>query len=380
VNFYNDNDETICLWARELIRQGHAPAGTVDCRDIREVRPADLAGYAQCHFFGGILGWPYALRLAGWPTDRKVWTGSVPCQPFSAAGKRKGTADERHLWPAFLRLIAECRPATVFGEQVASRLGREWLAGVRTDLENLGYAVGTADLPACCAGAPHIRQRLYWVADAKCWAAERYRYQVANKTSPMQGAVEKQWIRPDAGNGGPISGLPDAQRDGGRLDKPGREAEGRTADFGDCEAGGLQHTESDGWEQGRPESDGGSIAGGCGIGGVSHASNRQQGSAQTTGRKRVEHITDYCRAGFWTPYDIIPFRDGKSRRVERGAFPLVAGLPRGMVHGGDPITTEYALNTAEARVLRLKGYGNSIVPQVAAAFIRAYCQATGGPA
>ncbi len=100
------------------------------------------------------------------PEDRLVWTGSCPCQPFSCAGKQKGTQDERHLWPEFRRLITECHPPIIFGEQVASKLGREWLAGVRADLEALGYAVGAADLCAAGATAPHLRQRLYWVADA----------------------------------------------------------------------------------------------------------------------------------------------------------------------------------------------------------------------
>src|SRR5690606_329182 len=75
------------------------------------------------------------------------WTGSCPCQPFSSAGKRQGERDKRHLWPEFYRLIAECNPPVVFGEQVASPLGRKWLTGVRADLEALGYAVG----PPICA-------------------------------------------------------------------------------------------------------------------------------------------------------------------------------------------------------------------------------------
>src|SRR5690606_9334954 len=91
--------------------------------------------------------------------------GSCPCQPFSSAGKRQGERDKRHLWPEFYRLIKECNPPVVFGEQVASPLGRKWLAGVRADLEALGYAVGAADLCAAGVNAPHIRQRLYWVAD-----------------------------------------------------------------------------------------------------------------------------------------------------------------------------------------------------------------------
>ena len=150
---------------RNLIAAGHIMEGEVDERSIVDVRGPDLQGFTRCHFFAGIAGWDLALRLAGWG-DCPVWTGSCPCQPLSSAGQRKGHADERHLWPAFHRLIAECRPATVFGEQVASKDGREWFAAVRADLERLGYACGGADMPAAGVGAPHIRQRLWWVADS----------------------------------------------------------------------------------------------------------------------------------------------------------------------------------------------------------------------
>ena len=162
--YYNEFDDKAASWLEELIRQNLIAPGDVDRRSIKDVSGDDLKGYDQCHFFAGIGGWSYALRLAGWPDDRPVWTGSCPCQPFSAAGKRKGTADERHLWPEFRRLIAERRPARVFGEQVASKDGRLWLAGVRTDLEALAYGVGAADLCAAGVGAPHIRQRLWWGA------------------------------------------------------------------------------------------------------------------------------------------------------------------------------------------------------------------------
>lgn len=163
--YYNDNDARCCAWIRELIADGHLPEGYVDERPIQDVRADELAGYTQCHLFAGIGGWPYALRLAEVPESANIWTGSCPCQPFSVAGKRKGTNDERHVWPEFARLIGECTPAKVFGEQVASRDGREWLAGVFADLEAVGYAVAGADLCAASVGAPHIRQRLYWVAD-----------------------------------------------------------------------------------------------------------------------------------------------------------------------------------------------------------------------
>ena len=172
--YYNENDRFAVAWLKELISDGLIATGDVDDRSILDVRPADLAGYTQCHFFAGIGGWSHALRLAEWRDDREVWTGSCPCQPFSVAGKQAGKADkERHLWPTFHALIAECRPATVFGEQVASKLGREWLSGVRAEMEALGYAVGAADLCAAGVGAPHIRQRLWWVADASDQRRER---------------------------------------------------------------------------------------------------------------------------------------------------------------------------------------------------------------
>src|SRR5262245_12746692 len=113
--YFNEFDPFSAEWLRQLY-----PEATVDDRDIRTVQPHEVAAYRRCHFFGGIGGWEYAFRLAGWPADRPVWTGSCPCQPFSAAGKRKGQADERHLWPVFFRFIRECRPPVCFGEQVAS--------------------------------------------------------------------------------------------------------------------------------------------------------------------------------------------------------------------------------------------------------------------
>ncbi len=165
--YYNEFDPKAAAWLRELIRRDLIAPGDVDERSISDVRPEDLDGYTQHHFFAGIGGWSYALRLADWPDDRPCWTGSCPCQPFSAAGKGKGTDDERHLWPAFRWLIAQRKPPVVFGEQVASTAGREWITGVRADLEAMGYAVGAADLCAAGIGAPHIRQRLWWVADAE---------------------------------------------------------------------------------------------------------------------------------------------------------------------------------------------------------------------
>jgi DNA (cytosine-5)-methyltransferase 1 len=163
-NYYNEIDLFAAEWLRNLIKKGLIPDGEIDTRSISDVAPNDLAGFTQCHFFAGIAGWSHALRLAGWPDDRPIWTGSCPCQPFSVAGKGKGTADERHLWPVFFNLIRECRPPVVMGEQVSGKAGYGWLDGVRFDLEAEDYACRGVDIPACAVDAPHIRQRLYWVA------------------------------------------------------------------------------------------------------------------------------------------------------------------------------------------------------------------------
>lgn len=165
--YYNEIDLYAAQWLRNLIVAGHIAPGDVDERSIVDVKADDLKGYQQCHFFAGIGGWSHALRLAGWPDDRPVWTGSCPCQPFSAAGKGKAADDERHLWPRWFSLIAECRPAVLFGEQVEAAIRHGWLDAVFADLEGKGYACGATVLPACGVGAPHIRQRLWFVADAK---------------------------------------------------------------------------------------------------------------------------------------------------------------------------------------------------------------------
>ena len=162
--YYNEFNPEAVAMLRQLIADGHCAPGDVDERSITEVTPDDLKGYTQCHFFAGIGGWSMALRLAGWPNNRPVWTGSAPCQPFSSAGKQKGKDDERHLFPAWLDLIRERQPATIFGEQVASAVAHGWLDDVYQGLEAEGYAVGAAVLPACSVGAPHRRDRLWFVA------------------------------------------------------------------------------------------------------------------------------------------------------------------------------------------------------------------------
>jgi DNA (cytosine-5)-methyltransferase 1 len=161
---YNDTDEYVARWSRRLVDAGELPYGIVDERSVRDLKPADVASYRQFHAFSGLGTWARALRDAGWPEEWPVWSGSCPCQGMSQAGRRLGFADPRHLWPDWFRLIDAVRPPFVFGEQVASKDGLAWLELVLSDLDRAGYTVGATDTCAAGFGAPHLRQRLYFVA------------------------------------------------------------------------------------------------------------------------------------------------------------------------------------------------------------------------
>ena len=318
MTYYNENNIYAAQWLRNLIAGGAISKGDVDERSIDDVRPSDLQGYTRCHFFAGIGGWDLALQWAGWPHERPVWTGSCPCQPLSSAGKRKGATDERHLWPAFQQLIAQRRPATIFGEQVASNLGREWMSAVRYDLESLGYACGAADLPAASVGAPHIRQRLWWVADAN------------GRRPRAVGKISKTEVE---------SRTPSGLTNNGSSNRMGNAE-------GDDEQRPREPIPSDG----RQGEAGGSGAGdnACGVDNANNTQSRPETQRKESGQKYAGP-SSYSS---WQDVEYIPCADGKSRPTEPGIHPLADGFP--------------------GRVGRLRAFGNAIVPQVAAAFITAY--------
>ena len=326
--YYNEFEPKAAAWLRELIRGGHIAPGDVDERSILDVTPDDLRPYTQCHFFAGIGVWSYALRRAGWPDDRPVWTGSCPCQPFSAAGKGGGFSDERHLWPAFHWLIGQCRPDTVFGEQVASKDGLAWLDLVRADLEGTGYAFGVFDLCAAGFGAPHIRQRLYFTGE---------------RLGDPEGDRRVGWT--DDG-------------DQGRRECPSGQgsAPGRLADPDQCVTGIGRDAGS---ETVAELQSGFSPDGRCGSGVMGDPEcggreGRHVTENEPTGRVELPSGTGGTGPvnGAWRDADWIFCRDGKWRPVEPGTFPLAHGSP--------------------ARVGRLRGYGNAIVAPQAAAFVEAF--------
>lgn len=199
MNYYNEWDPQAAAWLRELIAERLIPRGLVDERSITEVKAEDLEGFTQCHFFAGIGGWPLALQLAGVSHKTRLWTGSPPCQPFSAAGKQLGQFDPRHLAPVFLSLVSECRPTVLFGEQVAPAIAKSWMCDLQTHLEGEDYAVGFAVLPACSVGAPHRRDRLFFGAHNLADACNFEREQ--QQDEQRAGVQFKNTLPAERGNG-----------------------------------------------------------------------------------------------------------------------------------------------------------------------------------
>lgn len=179
VDYFNEIDPIACAVLRATQEDGY-----VDERSIKAVMPDDVSGYNHCHWFAGAGLWAVALAMAGWPSERPIWTASCPCQPFSVVGQGGGTADKRHLWPDLFRLIDACRPGIIVGEQVGGAAGYGWLDGVRNDLEGSGYACWAVDIPACAVNSPQKRNRIYWcaMADAKCLFGGRHAGNARSKT------------------------------------------------------------------------------------------------------------------------------------------------------------------------------------------------------
>ena len=96
-----------------------------------------------------------------------IITGGFPCQPFSVAGRKKGTEDDRDLWPEMLRIIKEFKPTWFIGENVANFINMAF-PRTKTDLESEGYEVQPFIIPACSVGAPHRRDRVWIVAHTSC--------------------------------------------------------------------------------------------------------------------------------------------------------------------------------------------------------------------
>lgn len=355
MNYYNEWDKGAAAWLRELIKQGHIPYGYVDERSISEVRPQDLEGFTQCHFFAGIGGWSRALNLACVRPDQRLWTGSPPCQPFSVAGKQLGQLDERHLAPTFMRLVEQCRPPILFGEQVAAAIGKHWLDDLFTELERQDYACGSAVLPACSVGAPHKRDRLFFGATLQLGNAESL-----GKCTDQLGSNSRDGVELE-GAESRFDGKYRCTDVRMAYAASPRHMRGETAEVEAGQQPKSEHTrELSARFSGRTIPD---IQQGSRMGSVADADNpgleRREGvqertSEQSAWSSGLDSGSTSPDNGFWSGADWLGCRDGKIRPVESGTFPLANGIP--------------------ARVGRLRGYGNAIVPQVAAEFITAFME------
>jgi len=358
--YYNEIDPFVANWLEWLVKVEMIADGVVDRRSIKDVMPSDLNGFTQCHFFAGIGGWSYALRLTGWPDNRPVWTGSCPCQPFSGAGLMLGENDDRHLWPSWFDLIAQCQPPIIFGEQVASPPGREWLDTVSANLEALDYAIGAADLCAAGIGAPHIRQRLWFVAES---TSDRYG-ETRMEAESRRGQCTTRQDGSDVASGVSNTKHPRSPCTGGNpqhessIVVTGNKVREESAAYGLANPDG-RNTETEGLQRSRQH--GQQPKDGRTIIRLAHDSfQRCREERANDRRERPRDGKEGHSAGLepsgdtnlWALCEWLPYSDGRSRPVEPGTFPLAHGIPR--------------------RVGRLRGYGNAIVPQVAAEFIGAY--------
>lgn len=406
--YFNDVDVHSVVWLKELVDNRCFNVCPEECvidgRSVLDIEANDVRGYEQCHFFAGIGGWRRAFDLANVDVrdlcnryGGAIWTASLPCQPFSVAGARKCADDERHLWPIFRELVAECRPAIIFGEQVASKDGKDWLSGIRNDLEEMGYVVGAADLCAASVNAPHIRQRIYWGAFKPDSLANPDRGYIGIPTQLKQRYASLHNTNGCVVINGPACRLGNS-KSREECSEEGSERSDNSKYRGSDGISGLAHSSSL-RRNGRGEE--GTQSKGLQCATRHDGDSQRLGSPnlqrqQGYGERSYEHVNEtlgecvvgetglviagnFHRPNFWEDYSIVPCRDPQKsivyRRIpklESGIFPLVNGLPRGMGYVRDkriPITEEEANATSEARTARIRGYGNAIVPQLAALFV-----------
>lgn len=262
------------------------------------------------------------------PVD--IVTGGFPCQPWSVAGRQRGAEDDRDLWPEMARIVSLARPRWVVGENVPGLAGAPLgLDRVLSDLEGLGYACQTFDIPACAVDAPQRRRRLWIVAHAERVA--RRPGEPAGHQPDGQGAGRAQEAG-GSGGGGAVGGAVahaekqrlEIRRDGRVASDAQQSAAVRTSPLGDADPERQP-------QPGRREREGGRRPGDPGP----------------------------RDGGFWDDAEWIVGGDGKARRVGPGLRLLASGLPN--------------------RVAKLRAFGNAVVPQVVEVIGRAILEAEAEP-
>lgn len=306
-----------------------------------------------------------------------VVCGGFPCQPFSLAGKRRGAADDRYLWPEVVRCLSEVRPTWFIGENVVGIVNLA-LEQVCTDLESLGYETATCNIPACAVDAPHQRKRVWIMAYTSCELPHGGRACVTGRTELTD---KSRWsAEPDVGVGN--DGL-SPRLDGGGLS--GQTEEGRP-DEALCELREPTATENDKRAIG-------------GQGGVSTSEVLQPGLYGPRLCQRCAITYGHVSlAGKKAPWDSLRIVWGyeaaacSSHRRERAKQlsrqhpnlmwqlshfpppPCAACWADGSWEAG---LTQVA-HKIPARVHRLRGLGNAVVPQIPEILGRIILETTNG--
>lgn len=326
--YANEWESYPAAWLRNLAAAGEIPPCDVDERSIADVRADELRGFHQWHMFAGIGGWPIALRLAGWPDDREIFTASCPCQPFSKAGCGAGFGDDRDLWPCTHAIIRYLRPEVCMGEQVDGPAGNVWLDRTRTDLEGIGYTFGAIILPALCVNGPSRRYRWFWIA---------------SRTPGGRKALE-------------------------RITGKGWRPAGQPAEAV-SESGSVER-----------------LAGRCGVGGPGMAGGASESPGMPGQPWRgpdYDGMRTTADGGFrnreWDQYRWVigPDRDRRTGRLKARRLPEpgLRGMASGVLAGSPELRAILLAKGVPARAHKIRGYGNAIVPQVGAAVLRAFMEA-----
>ena len=279
-------------------------------------------------------------------------TGGFPCQPFSVAGKRLGKADDRAIWPEMLRVIREAKPTWIIGENVAGIVTME-LDNILSDLEALGYSAWPLVIPACAVDARHRRDRVWIIA-------RRSLGDSSSKGLSQRGRSERDTRNTEEGAGM----VAEPERSGEDVADAASKQNNR--ERGDSERGRDavgRHEQAARRRNGQADNDGTGNQGED----VAHADSQRGCVRQVYG----EDASDAWESS-------RPRQRQNAGQLESAVCRMADGIPEGLDSGGgfcqwpeEDHETPRVTTGMKHRAHRLKGLGNSIVPQVAEEIIRA---------
>ena len=279
-----------------------------------------------------------------------IITGGFPCQPFSVAGKQKGTSDDRHLWPEMFRIIKEFTPRWVIGENVKGLVNLQdgvVFETVCTDLEGEGYEVRAFNIPAAGVGAPHKRERI-WIIASLVNANSN-----GSSATKIGGSFEKTSNDDQEGQ----NKTSESKGTSGRERNENLENSRRTLRQGsELEGENANETRKEDANQHQRSSSPSKPNVANTHTRLSNGSIEEVQSGRQTFDTSSERVTDVAYTygkrleGFWTKHEL---REGKKEEQTSGdgwwqSEPNVGRVAHGV----------------QGRVHRLKGLGNSIVPQI----------------